>query len=310
MRRVLILADDLTGALEAGARFAGAVVVMGNDAPAGAEVVVFDTETRHLPEEEAAAVVRDVVARHPAQVIYKKTDSTLRGNIGAELAALPEGIVHYVPAYPRMGRVVRDGVLLVNGVPVHETAFARDPCEPVRDSRVCSVLREPERVVVYDGETEEEVRAAARRALQGKGVVLLAGPAAVGGALAWELGLAPQAEEWPRVDRCRIVNGSMHPASAAQVQMAKDFGLPARGWAEGPPDKSCRAVIVFGGDTARRLLRGFNNPLLYPLGEPLPGVVLSSFGNGRILISKAGGFGEPDLLLRLYEMLCDTGGTL
>jgi uncharacterized protein YgbK (DUF1537 family) len=310
VRRVLILADDLTGALEAGARFAGAVVVMGTEAPVGADVVVFDTETRHLSEEEAAAVVRDVVARYPAQVIYKKTDSTLRGNIGAELSGLPEGTVHYVPAYPRMGRLVRDGVLLVEGVPVHETAFAMDPCEPVTDSRVRSVLREPERVVVYDGETEEDVRAAARMALQERGVVLVAGPAAVGGALAGELGLAPQVEAWPRVPRCRIVNGSMHPASAAQVQMANERGLPALGWAEGPPDKSCRAMIVFGGDTARRLLRGFNNPLLYPVGEPLPGVVLSRFGNCRVLISKAGGFGAPDLLLRLHELLCDTEGAL
>jgi uncharacterized protein YgbK (DUF1537 family) len=175
---------------------------------------------------------------------------------------------------------------------------------------VRAVLRAIDRVVVYDGETDDEVRAAARVALREQGVVLVAGPAAVGGALAAELGLTPEAVEWPRVERCRILNGSMHPASAAQVEAANAHGLPALGWSEGPLDKTCRAIIVFGGDTARRLLRGFNNPLLYPLGEPLPGVVLSRFGRGRVLISKAGGFGEPDLLLRLHETLCETGGAL
>lgn len=310
MRRVLILADDLTGALEAGARFQGAVVVTGRDAPRSDGVAVFDTETRHLPEAEAAEVVRDLIARHPAGVIYKKTDSTLRGNIGAELAALPAGVVHYVPAYPGLGRVVRDGVLLVRGVPVHETAFARDPCEPVRDSRVRSVLREPGRVVIHDGEADEDVQAAVRLALRGGEPVMVAGPAAAGGALAEELGLQPGKARWPCVKQCRIVNGSLHPASAAQVRQAEEHGLPARGWTIGPPDETTSAIIVFGGDTARELLRRFGDPPLCPLGEPLPGVVLSRFCQDRVLISKAGGFGEPDLLLRLHRLLCETEGAL
>ncbi len=63
-RRVLAVADDLTGALEVGARFAEhgleATVVTGGEMPA-ARVAVVDTETRHVGVEAAAAAVRAAV---------------------------------------------------------------------------------------------------------------------------------------------------------------------------------------------------------------------------------------------------------
>ena len=131
MLKVLGFADDLTGALEAGAKFAGrgmrtVVTAAGENCP-GYEAVVVDTETRHLSRAEAEAVLT-ALAGGEAEVIYKKTDSTLRGHIGAELRAMA-GVygagVAYIPAYPAMGRTVRRGQLHVNGVPVHRTAFGQ-----------------------------------------------------------------------------------------------------------------------------------------------------------------------------------------
>src|SRR4051794_25466561 len=127
---ILALADDLTGALEIGAKFAAAgIPATVSTALAwdrSTPVSVIDTETRHLPAAEAAAIIgRLARVADNVRLLFKKTDSTLRGNIGAELDALaavfPASRVVYVPAYPRMGRTVRDGTLLVNGVPVHET---------------------------------------------------------------------------------------------------------------------------------------------------------------------------------------------
>ncbi|WP_308401304.1 4-hydroxythreonine-4-phosphate dehydrogenase PdxA [Streptomyces sp. AC512_CC834] len=60
-------------------------------------------------------------------VWYKKCDSLLRGPVGAEAVAFAEGaeFVVIATALPAAGRVVRDGVVLVDGVPLHESAAWR-----------------------------------------------------------------------------------------------------------------------------------------------------------------------------------------
>ena len=67
--------------------------------------------------------------------IYKKTDSGLRGNIGKELEAAllasGEQYLTFIPALPAMDRITVGGVHYVEGVPIHESVFGRDPFEPV-----------------------------------------------------------------------------------------------------------------------------------------------------------------------------------
>ena len=76
--------------------------------------------------------------------IYKKTDSLLRGNIGAELRALREaagsGPLVFAPAYPTGGRTTVDGIHRLDGVPVAEAAPGQDPLTPVRESHIPSLL--------------------------------------------------------------------------------------------------------------------------------------------------------------------------
>lgn len=61
------------------------------------------------------------------QYIYKKTDSALRGNIGAELGALVaasgQKILPFVPAFPQMNRITKGGIHYIDGVPVTESSF-------------------------------------------------------------------------------------------------------------------------------------------------------------------------------------------
>jgi uncharacterized protein YgbK (DUF1537 family) len=77
-------------------------------------------------------------------MVYKKIDSTLRGNIGVEvLAAMeasgaPKTIV--APAFPAVGRTTVGGVLLVNGKPVSQTQFANDPVSPVAESHIPTLI--------------------------------------------------------------------------------------------------------------------------------------------------------------------------
>ncbi len=116
----------------------------------GSEIVVLDAVSRAVAPTRAHASLRDflekVDVRAPREII-KKIDSTLRGNLAAELRAileaLPEAFAVVAPAYPANGRTCRDGLLYVHGVRVDETDFARDPASPVRDARVDAHLGVP-----------------------------------------------------------------------------------------------------------------------------------------------------------------------
>lgn len=310
MRKVLVLADDLTGALEAGVLLEGAAVAL-HAAPEG-DAFVIDTESRHLPPQEARRLVSAWIEQIPAELIYKKTDSTLRGNIGAELAALAPGRIHYAPAYPRLGRTVRGGRLYVNGEPVEATAFARDPLAPVSDGLIRNVLARQdaplERIVIHEGAAEEDLERAADALAGEPAPRLAAGPAGLLAVLARRLHLERRPSPLPRAHRCLVINGSAHPASCAQIEAASAAGVFSGGWRAGTvvdADAEAAALIVFGGETAREVLRRYGDPLLFPFAEPLPGVVASWMDTvpKRLLVTKAGGFGQPDLLVCLRRLL-------
>src|SRR5690348_11280361 len=112
---MLALADDATGALETGARVGQPVFFTPDSLPARLPAVL-DTEPRHLSPEDAYARIYKIAceaARAGISRIFKKTDSTLRGPIGAEFRALldawPDSPLIYAPAYPDLGRIVHDG---------------------------------------------------------------------------------------------------------------------------------------------------------------------------------------------------------
>jgi uncharacterized protein YgbK (DUF1537 family) len=246
---LLVIADDLTGANDTGVQFAKrgirtvVLVEWGKGWPTGYEVVVVNTETRHVEAGVAAERVRRVAEVGVAagvRYFFKKTDSTLRGNIGAELQALlevtREWMVPFVPAFPELGRTTRGGIHYVKGVPIAESAFGNDPLSPVRESEVAKVLRcdvdlevASVRVgdvlgrgcAVYDCESREELKKIADGLARNDALRLLAGSAAF-------------AEELPRVLRLRrgdvepveahgpmlLVNGSMNPRAFEQIEAA------------------------------------------------------------------------------------------
>jgi uncharacterized protein YgbK (DUF1537 family) len=260
MSRLGIMADDLTGAAEAAVacRRLGhrAVVATCPDAlsppSGGPAVLVVDTNTRHRPPEGAARAVRDCAARLTAagcDLLCKKTDSTLRGNIAAELCALldrrPRAALVYAPAFPAAGRTVRDGVLRVHGTPVAQTEFHDDPLSPVTDSSVPHMLREwgshpvrsvgldalragadlgsPGHIVVVDGEREQDLAMAARAS---RGPEFLhAGPSAFADHVARVSGLPRgQAPGDAPGGPWLVLSGSLNSVSLAQVRAAESAG--------------------------------------------------------------------------------------
>lgn len=154
--KIAVIADDLTGAGDTGVQFAKRglevsvllQVVSNIGVVSERDVLILDTDSRSLDAESAYRTVMEAsrcAKAFGADVIFKKIDSTLRGNLGSEIDAVydvfrPDFVV-IAPAFPEAGRLVREGTLYVHGTPLHETEFANDPKAPVTDSYIPELLR-------------------------------------------------------------------------------------------------------------------------------------------------------------------------
>jgi uncharacterized protein YgbK (DUF1537 family) len=89
-------------------------------------------------------VARELAGHEPARV-YKKIDSCLRGNVGAEAEALLDELnfdaSFITPTFPEMGRTTREDIHLIHGVPLDQTEISRDPATPVKESRVSVIVQ-------------------------------------------------------------------------------------------------------------------------------------------------------------------------
>lgn len=165
--QVIVVADDLTGANATAALFARlglrtrTVAATSEHVRPGPDidVTVVTTGSRRFPPQAAADRVRGVLESfcdmpgspgdHDSRLLVKRVDTTLRGPIGAELAAMLSWRRSWcrgrvaalaVPAYPAAGRTTVGGIHLLNGVPVARSPAGRDPVTPVRNSRAADLL--------------------------------------------------------------------------------------------------------------------------------------------------------------------------
>jgi len=182
--RIAVIADDLTGALDTGVQFRQwGYTVQLTDSPwaSSAEVTITNTDTRNKTREEAYQATYEVATKLRDQdIIYKKTDSTLRGNPGPELQAILDAAgetqVVFTPAYPPTRRRVKDGHLYVAERPITETEYIHeyrrktsyipeilDTKTPIHS--VKAPMGIPEKgITVIDSETEQDLlRIAAKR---------------------------------------------------------------------------------------------------------------------------------------------------
>ena len=252
MVKLLIIADDFTGALDTGVQFAarGAKTKVVTDsgynlADAEGDVLVLDAETRHVSPEDAYALVHSVVSsakKAGILHIYKKTDSGLRGNIGSELAAAMDALgvkaMPFIPAFPSMNRITRDGVHLIDGVPVAESAFGKDPFEPVTSSDLrdiisaqtnkrTSILNPTDKlpknggICVYNAETDDDLNKIAGT-LGELGLGLSAGCAGFASALAAALNIKGRVPKRPKLlPSLFMICGSINPVTRRQIKEAE-----------------------------------------------------------------------------------------
>jgi uncharacterized protein YgbK (DUF1537 family) len=155
-KRTGVVADDLTGAMDTAGAFASAglrtrVLIRPGLLTASApsvDVLCINTQTRNVAPALARAPVSESAKALRAQGfgrIYKKVDSTLRGNVAAECASVVQAVDAKVaivcPAFPRMGRTLVQGRLTVHGSPLSSTREGNDPLSAPDSDSLVELLR-------------------------------------------------------------------------------------------------------------------------------------------------------------------------
>jgi D-threonate/D-erythronate kinase len=121
----ILIADDLTGACDAGVHFARCGLVCRVDLSFASprfsrapDVLAFSTNSRGDGPEEFHRKIKTLASGYSglkSSLLFKKVDSTLRGNVGAEIAAVLGAfrcdVAMIAPAFPAMRRHVRGGNL-------------------------------------------------------------------------------------------------------------------------------------------------------------------------------------------------------
>lgn len=336
---LVIIADDLTGALDTAAPFAARglhteVALTPNAVPSGLSqlpvVLSINLASRERSAEDALQAMRQVMEALPPNVtLFKKVDSRLKGHIAVELDVIPFKRALVAPAIPAFGRVVRDGHVQGFGVPT-----------PI--SVANALGHHAARCSVVDSTTDQDMRDALAGA-HAEGIDLFIGARGLAEALAVEMTGQPMSElvEPPigpalfvigsydritveQVDRLREMEAvNHHPAPNGLLEIvAQPHTFPilvqavsgdteisseevARNLASSVHPEltvGARTLLLCGGATAEAVMARMGIKCFRLQGECLPGLGLA-YAGGQCIIAKSGGFGVPETLVMLAEKL-------
>ena len=261
MARLTVIADDLTGALDTGVQFANRCVSVRVAAVHGtaavheelfqADVAVIDAEVRHRSQQQAYKICLELVQqaqRCGTDSVYIKTDSGLRGNIGAmfqaALDASGAAVAYYAPALPQMNRLTRGGIQYIDGVPIDKSVFGQDPFEPVHSPYVKDLFRNcraaiiscgpralppppqhGQQIVICDVEKDTDFRCIAMELQRTNGLKILGGCAGFAAVLPPFLGLEGGSISLPCINAPLLVLcGSLNPITKRQLDYGAAHG--------------------------------------------------------------------------------------
>lgn len=331
---ILIVADDLTGALDSAAPFASrslhvrvalGVDSIGEAVAAAPDVLAVDTRSRALAPQLAAERVEAAWTAAKAlapRLVMKKVDSRLKGEVAAETAALlaASGRASAIacPAVPEQARKVSGGQLTGRGVGAPLAVadhFDGLPC-------TCP-----------DAADHADLAAIARTILTAPDRILAVGARGLASALADLIAGRPEDAGVPAPALPMIVAiGSTDPITEAQVdqlrldcpqveelapaspvilllkasECAGTDGMTAttqfgREVAAQARAIKARTLLCSGGATAAAVMDALGAGQLVPEYELDPGVPVARIEgtDGIRLITKSGGFGDPDALSRI-----------
>ncbi len=164
-QRCLLIADDLTGGADAGAQFAKKnlrtllislqkkkQISFQDYVSQDIDVLVINTDSRSKSPEEAHQLILNLLTDYEEglfPILYKKIDSTLRGNIGSEIDAILEKtknrLCFIAPSYPEQNRTLVGGIMIVGEKPLALTEIARRTAVPIQESHVYKLLQNQSR---------------------------------------------------------------------------------------------------------------------------------------------------------------------
>jgi len=234
----LLAADDLTGACDAAVHFAirglrpATVLVARGTNGAGARVLAVSTESRDLPPAEirrALAATAAEFAAESASLVFKKIDSTLRGNTGVDIAAALESFhcdaAIVCPAFPKMHRVVDGGLLRVTSAPEFASVDVAGRLQlqsghayaHTRPDGIAAILTDGARFVSVDAVCDDDLDRIAAAILPLGRRILWAGSAGLAAAMARRLGEESAPPPAPtRTGAALFCIGSDHPVTLTQ----------------------------------------------------------------------------------------------
>jgi len=263
---VSMIADDLAGACDTGIEFLDSVgcvtVVVDSDLPEMKKsqpegLVVWNTESRSLAEHDAYSKVCracEAAGAKAKRILLKKTDSAFRGHFGREISAVMDALQAELccvaPAIPDFGRVTRNGIQYLNGLPIAESFYSKDPKQPVTESRVAEIVamgnsrpagllkletlrshdnqKHLERliasgvqIIVADSESQADLEKAVELFLKRPGRLFFVGGQGLGNALSKYCLPGARLETWRKVPAgaLLIVCGTLHPRAREQLTL-------------------------------------------------------------------------------------------
>jgi len=354
--RIVILADDLTGACDSGVAFLRSgrrvrVVLdissfdtssMSDPTAESGQVWSFTTESRNVSVEEATRCLTESMLKlpHADSLFFKKVDSAARGHLGTEIVATlrasSAAIALVAPAFPAAGRTVQAGILRVsdftgqNSTTSLHDLFPREaevqidilPIGTIDeiDRGIAAAIANGIEILLCDTNTQEHLHDLAVAALRLQKPILWAGSAGLAHALAEELlaaypaciGNQPIAS---RPGRNLLFVGTPHPVTRLQVSrldpsthetcLIKHGSTSEEGIRTTFQSSPVSALILTGGDTAAFVLRSLKASSILLCGEVahgIPwGIVEGGLADGCVVITKSGGFGDPEALVQAFE---------
>lgn len=340
---LVILADDLTGTLDAAAPFAArglkvevalapsAIPEALADEP---DVLSINVRSREVGAQAAQAATRAVLDALPADIVlFKKVDSRLKGHISAELDVMRFQAALVAPAIPDFGRIVEGGKVSGFGVDV-----------PIPVSERLGLHAENARI---PDTADMAAMAVALEEALAAGVDLLVGARGLADALARRMtgDALAHAAEVPAGPGLFVI-GSRDPITLSQIEHLRARHSPVYLAAPngclapderagtsltlvqavpGEEDITSLAVarhlassvypacvqptatlVLSGGATAEAVLERMEIHRFRLLGECMPGLGVA-FANGHCIIAKSGGFGGADTLSEIAARMLRDG---
>lgn len=340
--RIVILADDLTGACDAGAAFlrTGRTVRIwfGTSVQFSTpeSVQAFNTSSRSLSPRRAARAVSLAVtalAGDPNSLFFKKVDSAARGPLAAEVLAAHRAIgtraILFAPAFPAAGRTVSDGILQIEDAAGTHSEIHLDRLFPImargqvihisHASELAPALDSGMTLLICDSSTQADLDALARAAEEMPGL-LYTGSAGLAQAFAGLIRARPQEALVPQATRTLLIAGTPHPVTKLQLQeldsggagsvrvlrLHISFGAAAR-IRSAFHSYTPQALILTGGETAELAVRALDAHSFILQGELMPGipwgVVQGGDAHGCTVVTKSGGFGSLNALNEILTAL-------